>query len=349
MVSTPTGDAHAQVAANFAAALSRLGLKVALMAMSVDQDWYLEAFTLNRDGMVRLPELLERAHSGTLPAGWRDRLPVTEYAPNLVVVPPADEPMLHLPDRRPARAAAGALRRRRRRHRDRGPAAARRGRRDDRRVGDAQRLVGDHPRRGHPGRGACRGRSHGAGRSHAVRRGDGRAADHRSLTCGRGASRRCWSVLDRATASGARRPFTIGGDGPDGAPRRRSVVGRAIRGERARASRPPSNGGRRGTAPATGTTTRWRRRGRAVAPTAGSSTPRKFAAGRSRPSMPALRRRGGRVRRACCRARTSSPSPILTRVLVPVFGLLATIAAARWLSCAAPRRAVARQAAGARR
>jgi Mrp family chromosome partitioning ATPase len=97
MVSTPTGDAHAQVAANFAAALSRLGLKVALVAMSVDQDWYLEAFTLNRQGMVRLPELLERAHTGTLPTGWRDRLPVTEYAPNLVVVPPANEPVLHLP------------------------------------------------------------------------------------------------------------------------------------------------------------------------------------------------------------------------------------------------------------
>jgi Mrp family chromosome partitioning ATPase len=97
MVSTPTGDAHAQVAANFAAALSRLGLKVALVAMSVDQDWYLEAFTLNRSGMVRLPELLERAHSGTLPVGWRDRLPVNEYAPNLVVVPPASEHVLHLP------------------------------------------------------------------------------------------------------------------------------------------------------------------------------------------------------------------------------------------------------------
>ena len=97
MVSTPTGDAHAQVAANFAAALSRLGLKVALVAMSVDQDWYLDAFPLNRSGMVRLPELLERAQSGTLPVGWRDRLPVTEYVPNLVVVPPADEHVLHLP------------------------------------------------------------------------------------------------------------------------------------------------------------------------------------------------------------------------------------------------------------
>ncbi len=97
MVSTPTGEAHAQVAANFAAALSRLGLKVALMAMSVDQDWYLEAFTPSINGIARLPELLQRAHSGTLPTGWRDQLPATDFAPNLVVVPPADEPLLHLP------------------------------------------------------------------------------------------------------------------------------------------------------------------------------------------------------------------------------------------------------------
>jgi Mrp family chromosome partitioning ATPase len=97
MVTTPTGEAHAQVAANLAAALSRLGLKVALMAMSVEQDWYLEAFQPGHNGMTRLPELLQRAHTGTLPAGWRDQLPATDFAPNLVVVPPADEPLLHLP------------------------------------------------------------------------------------------------------------------------------------------------------------------------------------------------------------------------------------------------------------
>ena len=68
MVSTPTGDAHAQVAANFAAALSRLGLKVALVAMSVDQDWYLEAFTLNRSGMVRLPLAVFGSLTMTLPS-----------------------------------------------------------------------------------------------------------------------------------------------------------------------------------------------------------------------------------------------------------------------------------------
>jgi Mrp family chromosome partitioning ATPase len=97
MVTTPTGEAHAQVAANLAAALSRLGLKVALMAMSVEQDWYLEAFTPGNNGMARLPELLQRAHTGTLPVGWREQLPATDFAPNLVVVPPADEPLLHLP------------------------------------------------------------------------------------------------------------------------------------------------------------------------------------------------------------------------------------------------------------
>ena len=96
MVSTPTGDAHAQVAANFAAALSRLGLKVALMATSADQDWYLDSFTAPNE-MMRLPELLDRAQSGTLAAGLPQSLPATERAPNLVVVPPADEPMMHLP------------------------------------------------------------------------------------------------------------------------------------------------------------------------------------------------------------------------------------------------------------
>jgi hypothetical protein len=96
MVSTPTGDAHAQVAANFAAALSRLGLKVALMATSADQDWYLESF-VSPNGMMRLPELLDRAQSGTLSPGLPQQLPMTDRAPNLVVVPPADEPMLHLP------------------------------------------------------------------------------------------------------------------------------------------------------------------------------------------------------------------------------------------------------------
>jgi hypothetical protein len=96
MVSTPTGDAHAQVAANFAAALSRLGLKVALMATSADQDWYLDSFT-SPNGMMRLPELLDRAQNGTLAPGLPQSLPATDRAPNLVVVPPADSPMLHLP------------------------------------------------------------------------------------------------------------------------------------------------------------------------------------------------------------------------------------------------------------
>jgi hypothetical protein len=96
MVSTPTGDAHTQVAANFAAALSRLGLKVALMATASDQDWYLDSFTAPT-GMMRLPELLDRAQNGTLTAELPRILPATERAPNLVVVPPADEPMMNLP------------------------------------------------------------------------------------------------------------------------------------------------------------------------------------------------------------------------------------------------------------
>ena len=47
--------------------------------------------------MMRLPELLDRAQSGTLRPGLPQQLPANDSAPNLVVVPPADEHMLHLP------------------------------------------------------------------------------------------------------------------------------------------------------------------------------------------------------------------------------------------------------------
>jgi hypothetical protein len=47
--------------------------------------------------MMRLPELLDRAQSGTLAPGLPQQLPATDRAPNLVVVPPADSPVLNLP------------------------------------------------------------------------------------------------------------------------------------------------------------------------------------------------------------------------------------------------------------
>lgn len=123
MVSTPHGDAHEEVAANFAAALSRFGLKVALIATTPDQAWYAERFDEADPVSVRVtddaddaddseatppdvtpaerkpasakrstfPELLVAAHAGTLNGQLRDQLASDARAPNLVVVPPSDE------------------------------------------------------------------------------------------------------------------------------------------------------------------------------------------------------------------------------------------------------------------
>ncbi|MFM8236144.1 MAG: hypothetical protein ACKOBG_00080, partial [Actinomycetota bacterium] len=66
MVSTPHGDTHEPVAANFAAALSRLGLRVALVATGPEQAWYMKPFSLPRAGGMALPELLELAQGGRL-------------------------------------------------------------------------------------------------------------------------------------------------------------------------------------------------------------------------------------------------------------------------------------------
>ncbi|MCU1467947.1 MAG: hypothetical protein JWM72_3875 [Actinomycetia bacterium] len=110
MVSTPHGDAHEEVAANYAAALSRFGLKVALIATSPDQAWYADRFISHdqsgNGGSTDVattshgstfPELLAAAHAGTLNGQLRDGLPTDDRAPNLVVVPPSDEAPAQLP------------------------------------------------------------------------------------------------------------------------------------------------------------------------------------------------------------------------------------------------------------
>ncbi len=112
MVSTPHGDAHEEVAANYAAALSRFGLKVALIATSPDQAWYADRFQPSSAPAVgsaggtdvapahhgsTFPELLAAAHAGTLNGQLRDGLSTDERAPNLVVVPPSDEAPVQLP------------------------------------------------------------------------------------------------------------------------------------------------------------------------------------------------------------------------------------------------------------
>jgi Mrp family chromosome partitioning ATPase len=115
MVSTPHGNAHEEVAANYAAALSRFGLKVALIATSPEQAWYADRFepstapALGATGTPgsadvapahhgsTFPELLAAAHAGTLNGQLRDGLSTDERAPNLVVVPPSDEAPVQLP------------------------------------------------------------------------------------------------------------------------------------------------------------------------------------------------------------------------------------------------------------
>jgi hypothetical protein len=107
MVSTPHGDAHEEVAANYAAALSRFGLKVALIATSPDQAWYADRFESQvhassdeGDGIhagSTFPELLVAAHAGTLNGQLRDLLPSDDRAPNLMVVPPSHVAPAQLP------------------------------------------------------------------------------------------------------------------------------------------------------------------------------------------------------------------------------------------------------------
>jgi hypothetical protein len=116
MVSTPHGDAHDEVAANYAAALSRFGLKVALIATTPEQAWYARRFVSvppalpedSSDGTLAghipsdhsgatFPELLASAHAGTLNGHLGDRLASDERAPNLVVVPPSEETSVQLP------------------------------------------------------------------------------------------------------------------------------------------------------------------------------------------------------------------------------------------------------------
>jgi Mrp family chromosome partitioning ATPase len=98
MVSAPTGGAYEEVAANFAVALSSLGVKVALIATSSHQNWYLKSLARPADGQTTLPELLTRAHSGTLNGELIAELQSTDNkTPNLVVVPPAAGPMAQLP------------------------------------------------------------------------------------------------------------------------------------------------------------------------------------------------------------------------------------------------------------
>jgi Mrp family chromosome partitioning ATPase len=97
MVSTPEGDTHDYVAANFAAALADLGLQVALVATSPRQSWYLEQFTVPIEGEGDLSQLLEHAHEGRFNGEATRHLAWTDLTANLVVVPPSPEGALTVP------------------------------------------------------------------------------------------------------------------------------------------------------------------------------------------------------------------------------------------------------------
>jgi capsular polysaccharide biosynthesis protein len=100
VVSSPRGDTLDDVAANFAAALAKLGLRVALVATSPEQAWYSKPFDELGDdaaASVTLPGLLNEAQTGRLNGELTRRLPLTEFTPNLLLVPPGQDPELGLP------------------------------------------------------------------------------------------------------------------------------------------------------------------------------------------------------------------------------------------------------------
>jgi Mrp family chromosome partitioning ATPase len=92
LVTSPVGAAQDAVAANFAAALAGLGLRVALVATDPRQDWFL---TGDWDRATSLPDLLALAHSGRLDGQLPQHLGRT-HLDNLVFVPPGVEHELHL-------------------------------------------------------------------------------------------------------------------------------------------------------------------------------------------------------------------------------------------------------------
>jgi Mrp family chromosome partitioning ATPase len=77
------------VAANFAAALAGLGLRVALVATDARQAWFLEASDAAESGLS-FPELLELADQGRLD-GALPRGLVETRLDNLLVMPPGAE------------------------------------------------------------------------------------------------------------------------------------------------------------------------------------------------------------------------------------------------------------------
>lgn len=86
VVTSPTGIVQDTVAANFAAALAGLGLRVALIGTDARQAWFLDTVEGSEPGLA-FPDLLELAHQGRLDGSLPRGLLPTRLE-NLQVMPP---------------------------------------------------------------------------------------------------------------------------------------------------------------------------------------------------------------------------------------------------------------------
>jgi Mrp family chromosome partitioning ATPase len=96
VVTSPLGDMQDTVAANFAAALAGLGVRVALIGTSPRQRWFLsdgDAPGANgRSNATTFPQFLELAYSGRI-NGDAPRLLQRTHIDNLYVLPPGETPI----------------------------------------------------------------------------------------------------------------------------------------------------------------------------------------------------------------------------------------------------------------
>lgn len=88
VVTSPTGIVQDTVAANFAAALAGLGLRVALIGTDARQHWFLDTAEGSDTGLA-FPELLELAHQGRLDGSLPRGLVPTRLDNLLVMAPGA--------------------------------------------------------------------------------------------------------------------------------------------------------------------------------------------------------------------------------------------------------------------
>ncbi|MCU1353664.1 MAG: hypothetical protein JWM05_2873 [Acidimicrobiales bacterium] len=97
LLTSPSSSSQDGVALNYAAALAGLGLRVALVATTVEQAWFLEPFGHDADRATSLHDLLALAHSDSLGDSLDEHLATTGLQPNLFIVPPGDSADLDLP------------------------------------------------------------------------------------------------------------------------------------------------------------------------------------------------------------------------------------------------------------